>query len=133
MKPNATLLIIVTLLVGGIAYWYFFTGTGNQPPLTATGAPTNQAQMQFETLVGELQPVSFDTSIFSDARFNALTDIATPVAPESLGRLDPLAPLSASVSANVNTNTSMNANTAPAASSPAIAGPNAVATTTSGH
>lgn len=96
MKSNTTLLIIVTLLVAAVAYWYFFTGTGNQPPLSAINTPVNQTQMQFETLVGELQSVSFNTAIFSDARFNALTDIATPVAPESFGRLDPLAPTSAS-------------------------------------
>lgn len=92
MKPNTTLLIISTLIVAAGAYWYFFTGTGNQPPLSAN-TPANQAQTQFETLVSELQPISFNTDIFSDARFNALVDITTPVAPESAGRLDPLAPI----------------------------------------
>lgn len=98
MKTNTILIIVGTLIVAALAYWYFFTGTGNQPPLS-TDVPTNQAQMQFETLVGELQPVSFNTGIFSDTRFNALVDITTPVAPESIGRLDPLAPISASASA----------------------------------
>jgi len=92
MKYNTTLLIIASLLAAAAAYWYFFTGTGNEPPLS-TGISINQAQMQFETLIGELQPISFNTSIFSDARFNALVDITTPVSPESFGRLDPLAPL----------------------------------------
>jgi len=90
---NTTLLIIGTLVVAAGAYWYFFTRTGNEPPLTPSGAPINQAQMQFETLVGELKPISFDTRIFSDARFNALVDITTPIAPESAGRADPLAPI----------------------------------------
>lgn len=93
MKSNTILLIIATLVVAAGAYWYFFTGTGNQPPLS-TSAPTNQAQTKFETLVGELQPISFNTGIFSDARFNALVDITTPISPESAGRLDPLAPIS---------------------------------------
>lgn len=95
MKSNTTAIVIVTLLVAMLAYWFFFTGTGNEAPLSVTDAPTNQAQLQFESLVGELQPVSFNTKIFADARFNALVDISTPVAPESIGRLDPLAPLSA--------------------------------------
>jgi len=99
MKSNTTIIVIVTLLVAGLAYWYFFTGTGNEPPLSVTGATTNQAQMQFETLVGELQPVSFNTKIFADARFNALVDISTSISPESIGRIDPLAPLSAASSA----------------------------------
>ena len=73
---------------------------------------TNQAQMQFETLVGELQSVSFNTSIFSDARFNALVDITTPVALESFGRLDPLAPLSsAAASASIVPVTTVSADT----------------------
>jgi hypothetical protein len=92
MKSNTTLLIIATLIVAAGAYWFFFTGTGNQEPLS-TGEPTSQTQTQFETLIGELQSVSFDTSIFQDLRFNALADITTLIAPESVGRLDPLAPI----------------------------------------
>ncbi len=94
MKSTTTLIITTTaLFVAGIAYWFFFTGTGNEPSLS-TDISTNQAQMQFETLVGELQPISFNTNIFSDARFNALVDITTSISPESFGRLDPFAPLS---------------------------------------
>jgi hypothetical protein len=95
MKPNSNtiLLIISTLLVAGAAYWYFFTGTGNQAPLT-TGIAENQAQVQFKMLVSELQPISFDTSIFTDPRFAALVDLATPVLPETSGRLDPFAVIS---------------------------------------
>lgn len=92
MKSNTVILIIATILVAAGAYWYFFTGTGNEPPLTAISTE-NQAQTRFQTLVSELQPVSFDTSFFSDPRFMALVDLATPVAPETAGRLDPFAPV----------------------------------------
>lgn len=90
IDSNTTLLIVATLIVAAGAYWYFFTGTGNEPPLTTTTVE-NQAQTQFQMLVSQLQPVSFDTTIFSDPRFMALTDLATPVLPESAGRLDPFA------------------------------------------
>ena len=90
MKPNTILIVIVTLIIAAVAYWYFFTGTGNQPPLSGNTS-ANEAQMQFQTLISELQPISFDTKIFSDARFNALVDITTPVSPETIGRLDPFA------------------------------------------
>lgn len=95
MKTNTTFIIIAALLVAIGAYWYFFTGTGNEPPLS-TDAPitTNQAQTQFESLVGELQSISFKTSIFSDARFTSLVDITTSISPEPFGRTDPLAPIS---------------------------------------
>lgn len=93
MKSNTIVIIIITLLLAAGAYWYFFTGTGNQPPLSTNNVPVSQAQAKFETLVSELQPISFNTSIFSDPRFNALVDITTTVSPEPSGRPDPLAPI----------------------------------------
>ena len=90
LTSNATLAVIAVLVVAAGAYWYFFTGTGEQPPLS-NAAPTNQAQIQFETLISELQPISFSTGIFSDPRFNVLVDLATPVSSEPAGRPDPFA------------------------------------------
>ena len=91
MKPdsNTILLIVAALLVAAGAYWYFFTGGEEEPSLRA--APQNEAQMQFKLLVSELQPISFNTNIFSDARFMSLVDLATPLTPETPGRLDPFA------------------------------------------
>ena len=89
MKPNATLFIVAAIVVGAGAYWYFFTGAGNQPSLTANTSE-NTAQTKFKALVNDL-PASFDTGIFSDARFNTLVDLTTQISPESLGRLDPFA------------------------------------------
>jgi len=94
IDSNAVFLIIAVIIVAAGAYWYFFTGTGNQPPLSPTTVATeNQAQTQFQTLVSILQPISFDTKIFSDPRFAVLVDLATPVLPEISGRPDPFAPI----------------------------------------
>lgn len=94
MKLDSTniLIIVAALVVAGGAYWYFFTGTGNQPPLSVSGGPS-AAEAQFQSLVGELAPVTFDTTVLSDPRFMSLIDIATPITPESMGRLDPFAPI----------------------------------------
>lgn len=92
MNSNTTTIIIATLVIAGTAYWFFFTGTGNQPPLTANLTST-QAQVQFQTLVSQLQPITFSTNIFSDPRFAALADLTTPIQPESGGRIDPFAPV----------------------------------------
>jgi len=89
------MLIIVTLVIAAGAYWYFFTGTGNQPPLTARNAIENKAQTQFQALVTTLTPISFDTAIFSDPRFTVLTDLTTQITPESSGRIDPFAVIGA--------------------------------------
>lgn len=93
MKPNSASLIIVTLLVAVGAYWYLATDTEEQPAIT-TSASLNAAQTQFQVLVSELRPISFNNAIFSDPNFMSLTDITTPVTPEAQGRLDPFAPIS---------------------------------------
>ena len=90
INTNTVILIVATLIVAAGAYWYFFTGTGNQPPLT-TDVQQNEAQTRFKALVSELGPITFDTGIFSNPSFMALIDLATPVAPETAGRLDPFA------------------------------------------
>ena len=90
MKSNTIILIVATLIVASGAYWYFFTGTGNEPPITVV-AVDNQAQMQFQQLVSELKQISFDTTLFSDTHFKALIDLTTPVTPETVGRIDPFA------------------------------------------
>ncbi len=90
LDSNTILLIVASLIVAAGAYWYFFTGTGNQPPLT-TEVQQNEAQTRFSTLVSKLTPISFNTSIFSDPNFAALVDLSTPIAPEPTGRLDPFA------------------------------------------
>lgn len=93
MKPNVTTLIIVTLVIAAGAYWYISTRTGNELPLTGTLPSENAAQTQFQRLVVEMQSISFVTDIFSDPRFSSLVNLSTPITPESLGRLDPFAPL----------------------------------------
>ncbi|PIR82906.1 hypothetical protein COU19_03145 [Candidatus Kaiserbacteria bacterium CG10_big_fil_rev_8_21_14_0_10_56_12] len=91
MKPSAsTILIILTacVVVGGVL-WYVNAQNTAQAPLTAS--TNNASQAEFQVLVTQLQPITFDTSIFSDPHFLALKDITTQVAPVPLGRLDPFA------------------------------------------
>ncbi len=93
MTSNTTMLIVATILVLAGGYWFFFSGnSGNQVPLMIN-ATQSAAETRFQALVGQLSLITFDTSIFSDSRFKSLVDISTPVQPESLGRLDPFAPL----------------------------------------
>lgn len=93
MKSNSAIFLVITALVLAVgAYWYFSTQTGNESPLTAE-VKENQTQTQFKVLVSELQSISFDTSIFSEPNFTALTDLATQVTPEESGRPDPFAPI----------------------------------------
>lgn len=91
-NSNTLFIILTACIVAGGAYWYFFTDTGNEPPLS-TDVTQNEAQVQFQTLTSELQLISFDTSIFSDQRFFALTDLKTDITDEPPGRSDPFAPV----------------------------------------
>lgn len=92
MKTNPVTLIIITLVVAAGAYWFVGTGKDEQPALT-TSSSQNAAQTQFQVLVSELKPISFNTAIFSDSNFMSLVDITTPVTPETPGRIDPFAPI----------------------------------------
>ena len=92
MKSNQIVLVVAVLVVAAGFYWYFFTGTGAEDQQTLiVGAEENPAQTRFRMLVSELQPIKFDTSIFNDSNFMALTSLSTQVAPEASGRLDPFA------------------------------------------
>jgi hypothetical protein len=101
MKSNnghTPFIIAIIVVIAGL-YWYFFMGSDTQLPLTL-GNPENPVQTKFQMLVSELTPISFNTSIFADPRFNALIDLSTTVSPEASGRLDPFAPIPGMVSGN---------------------------------
>lgn len=90
MKSNALILTIAIVIVAAGGYWYF---SGKEDaPLTAV-TTKNDSQAQFQTLVSELKPISFNTGIFSQASFMSLVDLKTDVTPETVGRLDPFAPV----------------------------------------
>lgn len=93
-KPNLNtiFLIVAALFVAGGLYWYFLMGAPEEQSLSA-GAVQSQAQARFETLIGQLEPITFDLTILSDPRFTALVDLTTPLSPESAGRTDPFAPI----------------------------------------
>lgn len=100
MNSNTTIpLVVIVLILAGGGYWYYSSQTGNQLPLTAS-AGEGEVQTQFKTLVSELKNISFNTSIFLDPNFLALTDLATQVTPEPSGRIDPFAPLAGASAKN---------------------------------
>lgn len=88
MKSNTLTILTITLIFAAAGYWFFFMSNTIDPSLTQTGAQTD-AQIQFQTLLSELGPITFDTKIFSNQNFISLVNIATPITPEPQGRADP--------------------------------------------
>ncbi len=90
LNSNTLLIILTTAIVAAGAYWYFFVNNDVQTSLTSS-VVQNQSREKFQTLISQLEPISFETSLFSDPRFTGLYDLTTPIAPEPAGRSDPFA------------------------------------------
>ena len=91
MKSAILSFVLPLLVVIGGVYWYISSETGNGAPLTTDASAGSPTQSQFQSLVGELSSISFDTSVFSNPHFAALVDLSTPIAPEPVGHADPFA------------------------------------------
>lgn len=113
-KPNITFIIISILIVAAGAYWYFFANKDSDVPLTPV-AQSSGSQARFQSLLSELMGVTFDTRVFSDARFMALVDLTTPITPETPGRIDPFAPLGTGALATSTASRSSTTTTSPPA------------------
>ncbi len=90
-----SIILAVVLLGAGVYYFVFFnrdTGTA----LTSTDGGVSDQEQDFLTLVGQLDPIVFDTSLLTDPRFTTRTDISTTIVPEVSGRSDPFAPIAGS-------------------------------------
>jgi phosphatidylserine synthase len=82
--------VLVIAILGVIAYLVFFnTNNDTTAVSTGSGAPASAAEVTFLNLASQINPITFDTTIFSDPRFTALVDIHTAILPEATGRTDP--------------------------------------------
>lgn len=87
-RAATVILVLVILLLLAGAY-SFMRGPDQTVTALSTVAPADQAEQQFIQLAGELNPISFDTTLFQDPNFASLVDIGTQVVPEPAGRADP--------------------------------------------
>ncbi|MBA3788910.1 hypothetical protein H0X32_00755 [Patescibacteria group bacterium] len=91
IKIIVAVLVVAVLL--GAAYLLLFNNNNTNAAVTVEGGATSAAEVTFLNLSSQLQPISFDTTIFTDPRFMALVDIHTAILPETSGRKDPFAPI----------------------------------------
>ena len=92
-KNNIIFAICLTIVGGGLGFYFFFYDSGTDPVLTSTNGLASDAELSFISLVGQIDPITFDTSLLSDPRFISRNDIRTAIVPEPAGRRDPFAPL----------------------------------------
>src|SRR4051812_22867094 len=91
-KNKGIIIGLGAIVVLAVIYLVFFDKAPTADLSTETsGSP---AELYFVNLAGELDTISFNTTVLSDARLNALIDIRTAILPETSGRPDPFAPIS---------------------------------------
>lgn len=94
-KNNQTTVIAVGIVVVGVlAYVFFFQGEGNQGALTtsATDPQVVAANQEFITLFSTLRRIDLDTRIFESEYYQSLIDFSRPISVEPVGRDNPFAP-----------------------------------------
>jgi hypothetical protein len=87
-------LVVILLIIVGVAYFTFFNN-GTEEVLTSGVSGTEQAQLETQTLLSQLQDlqkIKIDQSIFSDPRFMSLQDFRQQLVDEPTGRANPFAP-----------------------------------------
>ena len=100
LKYKKIIYIAVLILVGLVAYNYFFKPEINVDPVTsdvASSAGEPAAGKEILTLLGDLHLLVLDNSIFSSSAFKSLEDFSLPVKDEPKGRSNPFAPIGVNV------------------------------------
>ena len=100
-RTNIISILLVVVLAGGGIYYFFFFNKDTGSALSSTDAAASVQEQTFITLVGQLDPIVFDTSLLADPRFTSRTDIRTTIVPEASGRTDPFAPIAGASAATV--------------------------------
>lgn len=93
------ILIVIILIVGG-GIWYIMSGGGgsSESLITQTPIATAGADQELVSTLLALRAVKLDGTIFSEPAFLNLKDFSTQIIPETVGRPNPFAPLSAGAS-----------------------------------
>ncbi len=100
LKYKKIIYIAVLILVGLVAYNYFFKPEINVDPVTSEGvSPAGELAVDKEilTLLGDLHSLVLDNSIFNSSAFKSLEDFSLPVEDEPKGRSNPFAPIGVNI------------------------------------
>jgi hypothetical protein len=96
------IIIILGLFTVGFAGYYLYVQTASVDPV-ADEFDMQAILAETEAFIAysqELDSMSFDLSVFEDARFNSLREFTTPIATQPVGKTDPFSPVSESTFIN---------------------------------
>lgn len=94
MDKNTLIAVAIGFLLLTSAGYFLFVRPATAPTSGValdSSMPVSPEETTFVNLAAQLEPLGFDTSILSDARFVSLIDLHTAVIPEASGRRDPFA------------------------------------------
>ena len=91
-KTQIVILIIVTALMAGGAYWYVGVYLKQEPTVSMQATP-NAETAAFQVLAAQLKSVTLNTELFDMPTFKYLVDTSVTVLEEPHHRADPFAPV----------------------------------------
>ncbi len=92
---NIIIIVIISALVlGYFAYSKLGFGGGTSTELVSSPVETVDGSPESAGSLEGLKSVSLDISIFSDPTFQSLTDFGVKIPQQTLGRVNPFAPIS---------------------------------------
>lgn len=92
LKNKTNLAILLVVIVVFVIYYLYFSGSSSdQLTVKTTASSSNQIGQQFVSSLFQLQGLSLDGKIFTDADFLSLKDISTPIPPQAVKRNNPFA------------------------------------------
>lgn len=93
-KKNQTTVVAVGIIVLGVIAYFFFFQNDTTGPLTTSGSDPRviAANQEFIALFSELRRIDLDTSLFEDEYYQGLVDFSQQIFVEPVGRDNPFAP-----------------------------------------
>lgn len=92
-------MIGIAVLFGGFILYKEFMKTPDPKSVITSSSEQAGPEQDFLPLLLQIQSVSFDERLFTDAVFRALVDFSQPIVPESMGKPNPF---SGAISGTVN-------------------------------
>lgn len=90
-KKNLIISIVVIVVIAVLGYWYFSSNSSSNEPILSNSTVSSSDTLL--STLNELKSLSLNSSIFTEASFEALTNNTVTLPTVASGRPNPFAPL----------------------------------------